>query len=67
MKEDFLGSYPMLDFKGKPNAADELVCFQEAQTLGLIGKKKPLKFFFFFFSCFFFSPSNPLSFNSQGF
>jgi len=44
MKEDFLGSYPMLDSKGKPNAADELVCFQEAQTLPLflvIPKTKP--------------------------
>jgi len=35
MKEDFLGSYPLLDFKGNPNAVDELVCFQEAQTLPL--------------------------------
>ena len=26
---------PLLDFKGKPNAVDELVCFQEAQTLPL--------------------------------
>jgi len=35
MKEDSLGSYPLLDFKGKPNAVDELVCFQEAQILPL--------------------------------
>ena len=35
MKEDSISSYPLLDFKGKPNAADELVCFQEAQTLPL--------------------------------
>jgi len=35
---------PLLDFKGKPNAVDELVCFQEAQTLPLfliIPKTKP--------------------------
>jgi len=44
MKEDSLGAYPLLDFKGKPNAVDELVCFQEAQTLPLfliIPKTKP--------------------------
>jgi len=35
MKEDSLGAYPLLDFKGNPNAVDELVCFQEAQTLPL--------------------------------
>jgi len=28
-------SEPLLDFKGKKNAVDELVCFQEAQTLPL--------------------------------
>ena len=35
---------PLLDFKGKPTAVDELVCFQEAQTLPLfliIPKTKP--------------------------
>ena len=35
---------PLLDFKGKPNAVDELVCFQEAQTLPLfliVPKTKP--------------------------
>jgi len=35
---------PLLDFKGKPNAVDELVCFQEAQTLPpflIIPKTKP--------------------------
>jgi len=35
---------PLLDFKGKANAVDELVCFQEAQTLPLfliIPKTKP--------------------------
>ena len=44
MKEDSLSAYPLLDFKGKPNAVDELVCFQEAQTLPLfliIPKTKP--------------------------
>jgi len=44
MKEDSLSSYPLLDFKGKPNAVDELVCFQEAQVLPLflvIPKTKP--------------------------
>ena len=35
MEEDSLSAYPLLDFKGKPNAVDELVCFQEAQTLPL--------------------------------
>jgi len=35
MKNDSVSSYPPLDFKGKPNAVDELVCFQEAQTLPL--------------------------------
>jgi len=35
---------PLLDFKGKPNAVEELVCFQEAQTLPLfliVPKTKP--------------------------
>ena len=35
---------PLLDFMGKANAVDELVCFQEAQTLPLfliIPKTKP--------------------------
>ena len=44
MKKDSLSAYPLLDFKGKPNAVDELVCFQEAQTLPLfliIPKIKP--------------------------
>jgi len=44
MKEDSLSSYPLLDFKGNPNAVDELVCFQEAQTLPLfliVPKTKP--------------------------
>jgi len=31
----FPNSKPLLDFKGKQNAVDELVCFQEAQTLPL--------------------------------
>ena len=35
MKDDSLSAYPLLDFRGKPNAVDELVCFQEAQTLPL--------------------------------
>ena len=35
MKDDSLSAYPLLDFKRKPNAVDELVCFQEAQTLPL--------------------------------
>jgi len=33
--KQFPNSKPLLDFKGKPNAVDELVCFQEAQTLPL--------------------------------
>jgi len=40
----FPNSKPLLDFKGKPNAVDELVCFQEAQTLPLfliVPKPKP--------------------------
>jgi len=44
MKENSLSAYPLLDFKGKANAVDELVCFQEAQTLPLflvIPKTKP--------------------------
>jgi len=44
MKKDSLSAYPLLDFKGKPNAVDELVCFQEAQTLPLfliVPKTKP--------------------------
>jgi len=44
MKENSLLAYPLLDFKGKRNAVDELVCFQEAQTLPLfliIPKTKP--------------------------
>jgi len=44
MKEDSLSAYPLLDFKEKPNAVDELVCFREAQTLPLfliIPKTKP--------------------------
>ena len=44
MKENSLSAHPLLDFKGKSNAVDELVCFQEAQTLPLfliIPKIKP--------------------------
>jgi len=44
MREESLNSYPLLDFKGKANAVDELVCFQEAQTLPLfliIPKTRP--------------------------
>ena len=44
MKEGSVSSYPLLDFKGKPNAVDELVCFQEGQTLPLfliVPKTKP--------------------------
>ena len=44
MKESSVSSYPLLDFKGKSNAVDELVCFQEAQTLPLfliVPKTKP--------------------------
>jgi len=44
MEEDSLSAYPLLNFKGKANAVDELVCFQEAQTLPLfliIPKIKP--------------------------
>jgi len=33
--KQFPNSNPLLDFKGKRNAVDELVCFQEAQTLPL--------------------------------
>ena len=42
--KQYPNSRPLLDFKGKPNAVDELVCFQEAQTLPLfliIPKTKP--------------------------
>jgi len=42
--KQFPNSKPLLDFKGKPNAVDELVCFQEAQTLPLfliVPKTKP--------------------------
>jgi len=42
--KQFPNSKPLLDFKGKANAVDELVCFQEAQTLPLfliIPKTKP--------------------------
>ena len=42
--KQFPNSNPLLDFEGKRNAVDELVCFQEAQTLPLfliIPKIKP--------------------------
>ena len=42
--KQYPNSRPLQDFKGKPNAVDELVCFQEAQTLPLflvIPKTKP--------------------------
>ena len=42
--KQFPNSNPLLDFKGKANAVDELVCFQEAQTLPLfliVPKTKP--------------------------
>lgn len=44
--DQFPNSKPMLDFSGKPNAVDELVCFQESQTLPLfiIGLKEDPKF-----------------------
>jgi len=44
MKQDSLSAYPLLDFRGKSNAVDELVCFQEAQILPLfliVPKTKP--------------------------
>ena len=42
--KQYPGCKPLLDFKGNPNAVDELVCFQEGQTLPLfliIPKTKP--------------------------
>jgi len=42
--KQYPNSRPLQDFKGKPNAVDELVCFQEAQTLPLfliVPKTKP--------------------------